>query len=304
MIHIKKIVVPCDFSHLAKNALNLALFLTESFNAKLTVVHARILFEDNPNLIAGEIESLKEYERRVDNIILKQMKEDTDKHEHRLNIKHEIIRGYSVAPAILNYVNTNDFDLVILGTHGHTSIEHFLLGSVAEKVIKYAPCPVITLRPNIQLMRAPRRILIPYDFSEYAKKSFQYAVNLAKKFKSVLDLLYVVDIDVHPALYAWGMRSVLQIIPDIEKKAKSDFKKIIKEANANDIKINTFFKEGKPHREIIKFARDKGHDLIIMATHALSGIDRLLLGSVTEKVIRSAPCAVLTLKMEEKEFVD
>jgi nucleotide-binding universal stress UspA family protein len=303
MIRINKIVVPCDFSELSKNALNLALFLTESFSAKLTVVHARILYEDNPNMIAGEIKSLKEYEKQMDDMILEQMKEHTDKHKHKLSIKHELIRGYSVAPSLLNYLNANNFDLIILGTHGHTSIEHFLLGSVAEKVIKYAPCPVITLRPNVKLMTAPKRILIPFDFSEYAKKSFQYAVNLAKKFQAELDLLYVVDLDVHPALYAWGMKSVLQIIPDIEKKAKNDFKKIIKQENTAGLKINTFFREGKPHREIVKFANEKKHDLIIMATHALSGIDRLLLGSVTEKVIRSAPCAALTLKMDEKEFV-
>jgi nucleotide-binding universal stress UspA family protein len=303
MIRIKKIMVPCDFSPLSKNALNLALFLAENFNAKLTVVHARILYEDNPNMIAREIESLKKYEKQMDDMILEQMKANTDTHKHKLGIKHEIIRGYSVAPSILNFLNANDFDLVILGTHGHTSIEHFLLGSVAEKVIKYAPCPVITLRPDVQLMSAPKHILIPFDFSEYARKSFQYALNLAKKFKSVLDLLYVVDLDVHPALYAWGMKSVLQIIPDIEKKARSDFKKMVKEENTAGLKINTFFREGKPHREIIKFARDQEHDLIIMATHALSGLDRLLLGSITEKVIRAAPCAALTLKMDEKEFI-
>ena len=70
------------------------------------------------------------------------------------------------------------------------------------------------------------------------------------------------------------------------------------------MKLNSFIIEGRPYKEIINFASEHKHDLIIMATHALAGIDRLLLGSVTDKVIRSAPCAVLTLKMDEKEFIE
>ena len=303
MINIKKIVVPCDFSKLSKDAINTALYLCEKFDADLTVVHARVLFADNPDIVTGEFEELKEYEQQVDKKILEKMKAHTVKHKHKLKIEHEIIRGFSVGPAVLNYLNTNDFDLVILGTHGHNPIEHFLLGSVAEKVVKYAPCPVITIRPDVQLMETPKRVLIPFDFSDYAKKSLQYAANFAKIFNSVVDLLYIVDVDVHPALYAWGMRSVLEIIPDLEKKANNDFKKLLKQKDLAQLKINTCIKEGKPHREIIKYAADHNHDLIIIATHALAGIDRLLLSSVTEKVIRAAPCTVLTLKMAEKEFI-
>ncbi len=198
----------------------------------------------------------------------------------------------------------NPVDLVVMGTHGHGGFAHFLLGSVAEMLVRYAPCPVLTLHAETRIIKRPEKILVPFDFSDLSRKAFHYAVNFATKFNSTIDLLYVVDTDVHPALYAWGMKSITQMIPDIKERVSGSLDDLVKNERAGRLTINRYFKDGKPSKEILKFSEENKNDLIIIGTHGHSGIDKFLLGSVTEKVVRSASCSVLTVKWNEQDFVN
>jgi len=304
MLKIKRVLVPTDFSDCAQRAYELALHICSEFNAHLTVLHARVLFADDPNKIPVNFQEVKQHEEEIDHFLLNRLQEKTTDAAKILPIEQKITRGYSAAPAILEYIQENSVDLVVMGTNGHTGLSHFLLGSVAEQVVRYSPCPVITLRQEAGIVAKPQRILIPFDFSDLAKKAFQYALNFAGKFDSKIDLVYVVEEDVHPALYAWGLKSIKDLIPDIERRVEKSFKSTIATERADSRNIAYYVLAGKPHRELINFAKENGHDLIIIATHAYSGIDKFLLGSVTEKIIRAAQCAVLTLKLDEREIID
>ncbi len=294
-MNIKKILVPTDFSDTAKAALDQALLLAAKFKAELTVLHARLLFEDDPVELEEKLREVKSEEHEVEQKLLEKMRSKTANHTH-LNIKHEIIRGYSAPSAILGYINKHEFDLVVIGTHGRSGLEHFLIGSVAEKVVRYARCPVLTVRSADYIREKFLKILVPTDFSEPSLAALKTTPHWLEQ-NSEVHLLYSVEQEVHPALYAWGMKSVLDMIPDIKQKVEKRMDELLSRIPAlKQVKIKKVILEGKPHKQIAKYVDDEKVDLIIIGTHGMVGLDRLLLGSTTERVIRSVKVPVLTVK--------
>ncbi len=292
---INKILMPTDFSETANHALDQAIHLAVEHDAELVVLHARVMYEDDPSKIASKMLDIEEIEKKIKNEI--QVKLQKYKN---IRFKHSIVKGYSAPSAILGYLNDNPFDLVVIGTHGRTGIGHFLIGSVAEKIVRYAPCPVLTINRNFIFDRAFKRMLVPFDFSDHARLALETAISFTSSRNAELDLLYVVDKDVHPALYAWGMKSIFDVIPDIREKAKKRMDEVLSEIeNSKKVKINKRVVEGIPSKEIAKFVNENDIDLIIMATHGLVGLDRFLLGSTTEKVIRSVDRPILSLKLKK-----
>ncbi len=300
-MNFKRILIPTDFSETAHKALEQALILSAQFKAELTVLHARLLYEDDASQLPGELAKLKHEEEEMEEHLLEYMKGCTDQHGH-LQIQHEIVRGYSAPSAILGYINQHEFDLVVIGTHGRSGLEHFLIGSVAEKVVRYAPCPVLTISQEATVKREFKKLLLPFDFSEHTLEALRSAVELAALNQAQLELFYVIDEDVHPALYSWGMKSLLDMVPDIKAKAEARMDEILSDLKIPDtVTIIKTIVAGVPHKEIARHASENNFDLIIMATHGLVGLDRFLLGSTTERIIRSVHKPILTLK--EKKLI-
>jgi nucleotide-binding universal stress UspA family protein len=147
-----------------------------------------------------------------------------------------------------------------------------------------------------------KKILVPTDFSESAKYALPFAIDLAEKYGADLQLLHVVEPIAMPVDFAWGTYSY----PDIEKQLSGHVEKtlesIIAEQIPENLKVISAIAHGKSWREIITFARANEIDLIVMATHGMSGFSHALYGSTAEKVIRKAPCPVLTVRHPEVKF--
>jgi nucleotide-binding universal stress UspA family protein len=148
------------------------------------------------------------------------------------------------------------------------------------------------------------RILVPTDFSKYSQTALTYAAAFAEKFEAELYLLHVVQnlalvipdiIPVEPSL--------LPSLDQMSAAVDVAFDRLIHENRLQDRKVQRALREGTPFYEIICFARETDIDLIVMGTHGHSGLAHVLLGSVTEKVVRKAPCPVLTVRHPEHEFV-
>ncbi|MEE9594913.1 MAG: universal stress protein [Candidatus Hydrothermarchaeales archaeon] len=138
------------------------------------------------------------------------------------------------------------------------------------------------------------RILIPTDGSETSEKAAEHGVKLAKAVGAEVIYLYVIDISSFtgiPTEAIWeNMRGLL------EDEGKSVLAKVEDIAKVNDVKAESLVKEGIPSEDISKTAEEKQVDVIVMGTAGRSGLDKFLLGSVTEKVIRTAPCPVLVIR--------
>lgn len=292
---IKKILVPLDFSEYSFKALEFALELSLKFNVELTILHVIALFQDD----IDEEERMVQYEEWI-----KKQEEDTRSQmnssrikasQHGTQVNSAIIRGISVADTIIEYLDVNPVDLVTIGTHGRTGLKHLFLGSVAEKIVRLSPVPVLTVHRSIQKFQI-NKLLVPIDFSPYSQESTDFAVSLAKEFDAEIDFLHVIEQDVHPSFYASGIESIFQIDKNLKDRVIKNMKEFIAEQIHPDLKVNFIVCEGKAHKQIVNISEEKASDLIIISSHGLSGIEHFLLGSTTEKVVRWANCPVLTVK--------
>ncbi len=148
-----------------------------------------------------------------------------------------------------------------------------------------------------------KKILVPIDFSDYSKNALKYAVNIVKTFKAEMFLIYVVEPVIYPPDFSMGQIAIPSVNTEWDERAKDELKKLADTEIPKEIKVQTIIKTGKPFIEIIDTAAEKDIDLIVIATHGHSGVEHILFGSTAEKVVRKAPCPVLTLREPVKGFM-
>ena len=147
-----------------------------------------------------------------------------------------------------------------------------------------------------------KKILVPTDLSDYSSHALAYAVELASAYGATLHLLHVVD-----AQWAWPAGSadfpgqIGDHLYDLQKSAQEQLEEL--KESIEGIEVVESAVMGTPHVEIVRFAREEGVDLIVLATHGRTGIPHVLIGSVAEKMVQMAPCPVLTVHHPEHEFV-
>lgn len=147
-----------------------------------------------------------------------------------------------------------------------------------------------------------KNILVPIDFSDYSKSALKYAVDFAKNFNAKMHLIYVVEPIIYPPDFSMGQIAMPSVNTEMDERAKEELNKLAKQEIPPEITCNIIIKTGKPFVEIIETAAEKDVDLIIIATHGHSGVEHILFGSTAEKVVRKAPCPVLTLREPVKGF--
>ena len=144
-----------------------------------------------------------------------------------------------------------------------------------------------------------KSILVPLDFSNGCAKALIYAAALAKQSGAKITPLFVVEL---PEIV--GMFQLLLDDDEIKELCRGKLAKFVRKAGISaDLVNSALIRKGRPHREIIDAARTLKVDLIVIATHGYTGVNRALLGSVTERVVREAPCPVFVVREHEHEFV-
>ncbi len=147
-----------------------------------------------------------------------------------------------------------------------------------------------------------KKILYPTDFSDYASHAQSYVVELAKKFDAEVLIIHVTSGSVFPVTYSIGV-DFGDLDLQIQNAAKNHMQKIEERIGAEGVKVSSELPVGEPFPEIVRSARREVVELIIMATHGHGAIKHMFLGSTAEKVVRKAPCPVLTMRHPEHEFV-
>ncbi len=304
MIRIDKILFPTDFSEAANEALRYALYLADKYDATLHMLHAVVLHEEDPYNPAQhfpDVEAAYEAMRRQATDLLDAA--TADHAVENLKIKRVERREVSAAAAVLEYAKEQDVDLIVMGTHGRRGVRQLLLGSVAEEVVRKAPCAVLTIRSRVKDVTAVNRILSPIDFSKASKGALAVARHVAEIYDAELALLHVLENAIHPAFYQLGAQSIADLQPGIFDRAEAALHDAMKEAGGPDVRATYHALEGHAARAVLRFAEEQDVDLIVIATHGLSAIEHFLLGGVTEKVIRRAPCPVLVTRPYGKSLV-
>jgi nucleotide-binding universal stress UspA family protein len=151
-------------------------------------------------------------------------------------------------------------------------------------------------------MAAFKEIVVATDFSEYSLRAIEYGAEIAAKFESHVTLVYVVEPVLQTADLTWTTVDFEELNKSHREMAEKQIGKIVEEKFPKGVRCDTAVLFGKPFVEILKCAKDRGADLIVMATHGRGAISHLLMGSTAEKVVRKAPCPVLTVKHPKHVF--
>jgi nucleotide-binding universal stress UspA family protein len=292
---ISTILFPTDFSDRANMALNHAVRLADAFNARLRILHAT----DEPEF--GELddhEPLRAQIRREAQRLMRDLRSDPAL--ERLDAEIQIVESGRPGPAIVAAAEEGGADLIVMGTHGRRGVPRALMGSVTEEVIRAAPCPVLAVR-----QRAPRheaglfsRVLVPMDFPEEgAARHLPIAMEIARRSDGTLDLLHVVEDIILPGVYgAFANPLPATMYPEVETRVTDEMRRAVLEAPGGDVPFQVHVTNGRPGNAIVDFATAHHSDLIVVASHGRTGFDRFVLGSVSESVVRHAPCPVLVVK--------
>lgn len=145
------------------------------------------------------------------------------------------------------------------------------------------------------------KILVPIDFSDYSKNALKYAAKFAASFNSKIYLIYVIEPVIYPADFSMGQVALPSIDTEMNTRAKDELEQLAKR-EITGLEVVSLIKTGKPFVEIIETAQEEDIDMIIIATHGHTGIEHVLFGSTAEKVVRKAPCPVLTIREPLKGF--
>lgn len=149
-----------------------------------------------------------------------------------------------------------------------------------------------------------KRVLVPTDFSDSARLALRYGISFASEYRAELTLLHVIEtiaVGYASDLFPVPMAEVYQ---EIAGYAQSELAKLAQEARDKGVTVVETVVQGKPANEIIRIARERTIDMIVLGTHGKGVLDHALFGSTTERVVRRAPCPVLTCRLSEHEFVE
>jgi len=151
-------------------------------------------------------------------------------------------------------------------------------------------------------MNEIKKILVPIDFSDYSKNALKYAIEFAEIFGAKIFLVYVIEPMIYPTDFSIGQVAIPAVENDMSTRAEVELNNLVKAEINGRTESQIIIKSGKPFIEIIEAAAELDIDLIIIATHGHTGVEHLLFGSTAEKVVRKAPCPVLTLREPIKGF--
>ncbi len=297
--HFEHILCPTDFSVFSNQALRHALTLARRFGSRLKIVHvipnpyaaAESVYGAAPWIVDSDAEPWIDNQMRA---FLEPARE--------ARVDHEIeVRSGEPWREIVAAAEEMRADLVVLGTHGRSGLEHLFLGSVAEKLIRRLPCPVLTVsHEEGRTWAAPGlvgKILCATDFSETSTEAARLGFALAEKHGAEVTLLHVVE---NLGELTEAAARVLVDMEALRSNLEGRAQERLREASGGEtpggIRIEPRAVFGAPYKEILRVAATERFDLIVIGAQGPGVLERLFSGSNAQHVIRAATCPVLTVR--------
>jgi len=283
------IVVAFDDSEFSKAALTESAYWVKKHGGHILLVHA-VFFDEEEFVISPE-QREKRFELGKRACFMTQ---ESFSSEFGFNGNLEAIVCEGEAhEAVVNVAETRKADLIALGTHGRKGLKKLFLGSVTSRVILSSPCDVLVVKkPCAKCTGDYRSILLSYDGSEFSKRALGRACELSKLDGSEITALYVIPR--YEEMVEFFSASF------IKENLRRDAEKIVEKASAISkdfgVKINTEIAEGDEAEKTVEVANRLKNDLIVRGTHGWTGLNRAIIGSLTERVIVNSPCPVLVVK--------
>jgi nucleotide-binding universal stress UspA family protein len=287
----EKILVPLDGSALAERVVAAAMYTAEAMGGSVTLL---TVVANKPGEEADLMMQAVQTGQYEADLYLRSLQ------KHLLPsvvpIETAVITG-KPDKSIIEYAQEHDIDLIIMSTHGRSGITRWSFGRTAEKVLRRAPCPTIILRSDKEVEPGTfKRILLPLDGSILAERVLLSALEMVKRMGVSLTLIQVVE---ESTFYGFG-HSEDYIDSEVEA-AKAYLAEVRDRVHLLDVKVHTHVAIGSAADVIVDYAEAQDIDLILLSSRGNSGFDRWMFGSVAEKVMKGAPCAILVVRQEPYE---
>lgn len=300
---ITRVLCPVDFSELSAHAVRYADALAAWHSAGLTLQYVYLpLFIQAPGL-PQVTESLpaSEMERLVADARAFAAKAGCDRPDLAVAVDTGRAADEILARAALDHA-----DLIVMGTHGLSGVRHLMLGSVTERVLRQAVCPVLTVPPQVNPAGAVApftRIIAAVDFSDWSIGALRWSAALADRTGATLTAVHTVEwpwpeppapaFEELPPTQAAALQEYRRYVIDrAHARLASTVAEVVPPRCAVDLRIV----HGKPYAELVRLAAEQHADLIALGVHGRSAVDMALFGSTTNQVVRHAACPVLTVR--------
>jgi len=275
---MKKLLVPTDFSNYATNAANVAIKIAKKTQAEVHFEHTVLSsvnwqqMSEDQKMLYPELKSMIDH--AMEN--LDELKQKAESQGLKATANLTFNQGLIDIPTD---INQHGYELVIMGSQGARGYEQFFIGSNAQRVIRYAPCPVLVVK---ELEGEPefQRIAFASDFENTAQPAFERITNFTNQLQAKLDLVYVNTPVTFEATHKTNQR-------------------LSKFQDQQDAPINEayIYNDYTPEEGILHYCSEYQPDLIAVATHGRKGLNRFFTGSITESLINEAQFPILSVNL-------
>ncbi|HUF46323.1 MAG TPA: universal stress protein [Vicinamibacterales bacterium] len=297
MIEFRNILCPIDLSELSVRPLRHAAALARWYNARLTVLHVVPGVDPMRSTPLGDPVHIVQ-PVPPDEEVVEALRRALQVAGVTTPDVETIAEAGDAVAAIIDRAVATPADLIVMGTHGRTGLDRLFVGSVAEQVLRGAPCPVLTVSPGA--VAAPstevtfKRILCPVDFSPASLPAVGFALHLAKQADGAVTLLHAVEVlaEHEPAAKGPFAEYRASLITDAEERMRG----LVADESRTWCEIEEVVVAGRAYRVILEAADAREAELIVMGAQGRGGVGLAVFGSTTQQVVRTAACPVLTVR--------
>lgn len=291
MLEIKVILCPVDFSEFSKRAYLYALSLAEHYRSKVVAQHvieiSRYPYAD----YVASTGDYAEFSRTLREGGKERLQEFVKANSYHAT-QPELVASEGTAPdCILAYAEKHKADLIVIGTHGRRGYDRMVLGSVTNRVMRRASCPVLAIcKPQQESVAENEgkhqlhRILYCTDFSQNSEQALRYAISATEEYDAELTLLHVVEDKRNPAKAEAAITAATEQLDNL-----------VQNEIGKALKIKTVVRVGRPYQQIIEHAAETHTDTIVMGVRGRGAVDLAVFGSTTYRVLQLGPCPVLAV---------
>lgn len=287
-----KILVPIDFSDRSKKALQVANTFAQLFDAKITPFYSHLPISelDEPYALGLSSKMYQNFENLEEQLVTR-VREVAENNVDKSRLEKALVVLGNPAESIIDA--SEKYDYIIMSSHGRTGFSRFLLGSVAEKVLRLANTPVLVVE-NESNVGDFKKIMVTTDFSDNAAEAYPYAIDIAEKAGGIVDLVHVLSFEQFDEDEKdLSLRKIRE--ERLKLLEKEHFGRISDQVNHKLI-----VSKDSVHEAIFNHIEENEYDLIVMATVGRTGINYLMMGSTTANVVRHVKTAVLSINPKKR----
>ena len=290
-----KIVVPVDFSEGSRSAFGHGAAFAEAFGGVLELVHVvEHVGQTNPAFWTSEPGLAGELQRQALELAEASMQQLLPllPTTPAVRLQTRVLSG-SLPGTLSEHAAESHAGLIVVASHGRTGLSRWLLGSVSERLLRHAPCPVLIVRGGSASVHPRlRRVLVAVDLSEHSRHALQVAGQIASRFGAALEVLYVWA----APFYDPAEHFDAELFERIRQSARSEVDEFVASASLSpDLAVSVSIASGTPSEKIAERIQSDAPDLLVLGSHGHGGFKRWILGSVAETTVRYASCAALVV---------